>query len=93
MSRELRELKDTIASYALEHSIGEIPQPYFEKIVKTWREMNHRGHDWDKTKAAAALLYAAVSNGIVHRSQMTPRGYKALNWAVEFHKKLEAAAA
>jgi len=90
MSKELKELHDAIANYALEHSINEIPHRYFEKIVKTWHDMNQNGHDWDKSKAAAALLYAAVIDGTVHRSQMTPQGYRALNWAENFQKKLDA---
>jgi len=93
MSKELRELHDAIASYALEHSINEIPQRYFERIEKTWHDMNLNGHDWDKSKAAAALLHAAVIDGIVHQSQMTPQGYRALDWAENFQKKLDTATA
>jgi len=90
MSKDLRELHNTIAGYALEHSINEIPQHYFEKIEKTWQDMNLNGHDWDKSKAAATLLHTAVVDGIIHQSQMTPQGYKALNWAENFQKKLDA---
>ena len=91
MSKQLRELHNTIADYALEHSINEIPQRYFERIEKTWQDMNLNGHDWDKSKAAAALLYTAVVDGIVHQSQMTPQGYRALDWAEDFQKELETA--
>jgi hypothetical protein len=90
MSKELRELHDVIASYALEHSISEIPHRYFERIEKTWLDMNLKGYDWDKSKAAAALLYTAVLDGVVHQSQMTPQGYRALNWAESFQKKLDS---
>jgi hypothetical protein len=93
MSSEQSELRVAIANYALEHSINEIPNVYFEKMAKTWHEMNQKGHDWDKYKAAAALLYAAVVDGVIHQSQMTPQGYKALNWAEQYQKKLKAAAA
>ena len=89
MSKELRELRDAVANYALEHSINEIPQRYFDRMVKTWHDMNQKGHDWDKSKAAAVLLYAVVVDGIVHQSQMTPQGYKALNWAERFQQKLD----
>lgn len=92
MSNELTELRSAIAIYALEHSIDGIPHVYFEKMVKTWREMNAKGHDWDKSKAAAALLYTAVVDGIVHRSQMTPQGYRALNWAEQYLQKVGAIA-
>lgn len=81
MSSEPTELRDAIKSCALEHSVNEIPDLYFEKIVKIWHDMNLKGHDWDKSHAAAALLYTAVSDGIVHRSQLTPQGYRALIWA------------
>lgn len=91
MNKELRELHDVIASYALEHSIAEIPQRYFERIAKTWQDMNQNGHDWDKSKAAAALLHTAVIDGIVHQSQMTPQGYRALDWAENFQKKFDTA--
>ncbi len=89
MSKQLRELHDAIANYALEHSVAEIPQRYFERIEKTWHDMNLSGHDWDKSKAAAALLYTAVVDGIVHQSQMTPQGYRALDWAEDFQKSFE----
>ncbi len=93
MSKELRELHEAIKGYALEHSINEIPQLYYEKIISTWYDMNKNGHDWDKFKAAAALLYVAVTDGTVHLSQMTPQGYKALDWAEKFHKTQDAVAA
>jgi len=91
MSKMLRELHNAIAGYALEHSVNDIPQRYFERIEKTWQDMNLNGHDWDKSKAAAALLYTAVIDGIVHQSQMTPQGYRALDWAESFHKKTSLA--
>ena len=90
MSKELRELHEAVATYALEHSIKEIPQMYFDKVVNTWHDMNQNGHNWDKYMAAAALLYAVVIDGIVHQSQMTPRGYRAINWAERFLQKLDA---
>ncbi len=90
MSKELKELRDTLADYALDYCINDIPQQYFEKIEKTWQDMKKKGHDWDKSKAAATLLHSAVLDGIVHQSQMTPQGYKALSWAENFHKKLKA---
>ncbi len=89
MSKALRELHETIAKYALEHSVNEIPPLYFDNMVKTWQDMNINGHDWDKSKAGAALLHAAVTSSIVHMSQLTPQGYKALFWAEGFHKKLD----
>lgn len=55
--------------------------------------MNLDDHDWDQSKAAAALLYVAVVDGIVHQSQMTPQGYRAMSWAEHFLERLEAAAA
>ena len=90
MSKELRELREAVSIYALEHSINEIPQHYYEKIVKIWHDMNLEGHDWDQYKAAAALLYAAAVDGIVHQSQMTPQGYRAINWAERSRLKLDA---
>ena len=93
MSNELTDLHNTIANYALEHSINEIPQRYYEKMVKTWVDMNLNGHDWDKSKAAAALLYAAVIDGFIHQSQITPQGYRALDWAERYLDKIDATAA
>lgn len=93
MSKELRELREAIANYALEHSIDEIPQHYFEKIIKVWQHMNQNGHDWDQSKAAAALLYAAATNGIIHHSQMTPQGYRAMNWAERSRLKFDTVTA
>ena len=86
ISSELTELRDSIAKLALEHRIDEIPQLYFEKMVEAGREMNSKGYGWELSNAAAALLYTAVVDGIVHMSQMTPRGYRALSWA-ENHMK------
>ena len=90
MSKEIRLLHDSIAKYALEHSVNEIPAHYYEETAATWQDMNNQGFDWDHTKAAAALLYASVTDGIVHQSQMTPQGYRAIYWAERFLQKLEA---
>jgi len=93
MSREIRLLHESIANYALEHSINEIPQHYFEKSAVTWQDMNNQGYNWDQSKAAAALLHASVTDGIVHQSQMTPQGYRAMDWAERFLQKVEMTAA
>ena len=92
MSREIRLLQDSISNFASEHSINEIPQHYFEKSAATWQDMNNKGYDWDQTKAAAALLYASVIDGIVHQSQMTPQGYRAIDWAERFLQKFDKVA-
>ncbi len=86
MSSELTDLQDAIARLALEHSVRQIPREYFEKMIETWHGMNSKGHDWDQSNAAAALLYTCVSSGIIHISQLTPQGYRALNWAEQFMK-------
>jgi hypothetical protein len=95
VSKELKELREAVSIYALEHSINEIPQHYYEKIVKIWQDRNLNGHDWDQYKAAAALLYvyAAAVDGIVHQSQMTPQGYRAMNWASRSQLNLDAGTA
>ncbi|HHJ35239.1 MAG TPA: hypothetical protein ENJ87_05700 [Gammaproteobacteria bacterium] len=82
-----------IAKYALVHCANEIPQSYYETMIKTWHEMNRQGHDWSQSNAAAALLHLAVVEGIIHISQLTPRGYKAIDWAKNFTRNLEAVAA
>jgi len=87
MSSELTDLQDAIACLALEHSVKQIPEAYFEKILETWQAMNSKGHDWDKSNAAAALLHACVTAGIIHMSQLTPQGYRALSWADQFMKE------
>ncbi|MBT8120324.1 MAG: hypothetical protein KJN89_11490 [Gammaproteobacteria bacterium] len=81
MSSELSDLQDAIACLALEHSVKQIPRSYFEKMIETWHEMNKKGHDWDQSNAAAALLHTCVTAGIIHMSQLTPQGYQALNRA------------
>jgi len=93
VSKELRELHEAVANYALEHSVNEIPQHYYEKIVQTWHDMNLKGHNWDQAKAAAALLHTAVINGIIHQSQMTPQGYRAMDWAERSRLKIDTMAA
>jgi len=90
MNKELNELHNAVANYALEHSIDEIPQNYYEKIASTWRDLNTKGHDLDKYQAAATLLYAAVIDGMVHQSQMTPQGYRAIKWAEGYLRKLDS---
>lgn len=93
MSNELTDLHNMIANYALEHSVNEIPRLYFEKTANNWKDMKLKGQDWDKSRAAAALLYVAVVDGIIHQSQMTPQGYRALNWAEQYLDKMDIAAA
>jgi hypothetical protein len=86
MSSELNDLHDAIAQLALEYSIKQIPRAYFEKMIETWHGMNAKGHNWDQSNAAAALLHTCVTAGIIHMSQLTPQGYRALNWAQQFMK-------
>lgn len=89
MNNRLNDLHNAVANYALEHSIAEIPQNYYEKIAYTWQDLNKIGHDLDKYQAAATLLYAAVIDGMVHQSQMTPQGYRAIKWAEGYMRKLD----
>lgn len=84
----LSHLEAAVRNFALEHSINEIPRSYYETAMNTWGEMNKQNHNWDNRMAAAALMYAAVVDGFVHRSQMTPSGYRAYNWAEAFMHKL-----
>ena len=86
MSSELNDLHDAIAQLALEYSIKQIPRAYFEKMIETWHGMNAKGHNWDQSNAAAALLHTCVTAGIIHMSQLTPQGYRALSWAQQFMK-------
>jgi len=86
MSSELNDLHDAIAHLALEYSVKQIPQAYFEKMIETWHDMKSKGHDWDQSNAAAALLHTCVTAGIIHISQLTPQGYRALSWAEQFIK-------
>ncbi len=89
MNTKLTELQNAVANYALEHSIAEIPHNYYEKMANTWHDLNTKGHELDKYQAAATLLYAAVIDGLVHQSQMTPQGYKAIKWAEGYLRKLD----
>jgi hypothetical protein len=86
MSSELNDLHDAIAQLALEYSIKQIPRVYFEKMIENWHGMNAKGHNWDQSNAAAALLHTCVTAGIIHMSQLTPQGYRALSWAQQFMK-------
>ena len=86
MSSELSDLHDAIANLALEHSVKQIPRAYFEKMIKTRHGMTSKGHGWDQSNAAAALLHTCITAGIIHISQLTPQGYRALNWAEQFMK-------
>lgn len=93
MNKELTAIRKVIAKYALVHCANEIPTSYYEAIIKTWRNMNQQGYDWNQDNAAAALLFAAVIDGIIHISQLTPKGYKAIDWAENFMRSLDAKAA
>ena len=62
-------------------------------MMLTWRQMDKLGYDWNENKAAAALLYAAVFDGFIHKSQITVPGYNAISWAEGFLRKLDKAAA
>jgi len=93
MNKEIAAVRKVIAIYALVHCANEIPGSHYEAIVKTWRDMNQRGYNWNQDNAAAALLYASVVDRVVHISQLTPQGYKAINWAENFMRNLNAKAA
>jgi len=77
----------------LVHFANEIPTPSYEEMLITWHNMNNEGYNWNQDHAAAALLFTAVINGTVHISQLTPKGYKAIDWAESFMKSLDAKAA
>ena len=93
MNQELSTVRLVIAEYALVHFANEIPESYYEAMIKTWHEMNRQGYNWNQNNAAAALLFAAVIDSIVHISQLTPKGYKAIDWAENFMRTLDAQAA
>ncbi len=93
MHSKISAVQDVIAKFALVHCANEIPTSYYEAILKTWNNMNHQGYNWNHDNAAAALLFAAVIDGIVHISQLTPRGYRAIDWAENFMRDLDAKAA
>jgi len=86
-------IQKVIAIYALVHYGNEIPDSYYQTMITTWRDMNNQGYNWNQDNAAAALLFAAVIDGIVHISQLTPKGYKAIDWAQDFMRSLDAKAA
>jgi len=89
MSNNVTELREAIASYALEHSLNEIPLDYYETIAVTWSSMNSEGYRWGSKNAAAVLLYAAVIDGFVHDKQITSQGRNAINWAEQFLQELD----
>ena len=93
MNKELAAIRKVIANYALVHCANEIPAPYYEAMIKTWQDMNRQNYNWNQDNAAAALLFAAVIDGIIHISQLTPKGYKAIDWAESFMRSLDAKAA
>jgi len=92
-NKKLTAIQKVIAIYALVHRANEIPDTYYETMVITWHDMNHQGYNWNQDNAAAALLLAAVIDGIIHISQLTPSGYKAIDWAEDFMRSLDAKAA
>ena len=89
MNNTITELRESISHYALAHSINEIPVDYYETMLDAWNNINTQGYDWDSDNAAAALLYAAVIDGIIHDSQITTQGYNALNWAEQYLQQLD----
>jgi len=93
MNNELAAVQKVIAKYALVHCGNEIPGSYYEAMIKTWKDMNHQGYNWSQDNAAAALLYASVIDRVIHISQLTPNGYKAIDWAENFMRSLDAKAA
>jgi len=88
MRHKITELQNTLHIFVLAHCIGQIPQQHFENAASHWTEMIQNGHKWDRYKAAALLLDASVKNGYIHESQITPDGYKAIDWAQDTLKNL-----
>ena len=46
--------------------------------------MNNYGQDWNRHKAAAALLLSAHTDGLIGENQINPAGLRAMHWADEF---------
>ena len=88
--QKLAAIEKVIAIYALVHCANEVPSTYYEAMISTWHDMNSQGYNWTQNNAAAALLFAAVIDGIIHISQLTPKGYKAIDWAENFMRNLDA---
>jgi len=53
--------------------------------------MKDYGQQWDRYKAAAALLVTAHMDGYIHETQITPKGLKAMGWADRFVQKTDVA--
>ena len=89
MNNEINELRNTMGIFALRHCIDSIPEHYYEKTVNSWKKLKQKGYNWDKYKATAALLYASVTGGYIHKSQMTANGLKAMDWAKQAQQALQ----
>jgi hypothetical protein len=93
INQKLSAIQKVITIYALVHFGNEIPDSYYQAMINTWHDMDRQGYKWNQDNAAAALLFVAVIDGIVHISQLTPKGYKAIDWAEDFMRSLDTKAA
>ena len=81
MRQKITQLRNTMHTFVLGHSIDEIPEHCYENAASHWTKMIEKGHEWDRYKAAAKLLDASVNGGYINESQLTPNGNKAIAWA------------
>jgi hypothetical protein len=81
---ETSKLRSAVAGLTFKHGVDAIPYDYYDRMMITWQGMNNYGQQWDRYKAAAALLFTAHMDGYIHETQITPDGHKAMAWADHF---------
>ena len=86
---ETSKLRSAVASYTYKHGMDAIPYDYYDRMVTTWCGMKDYGQQWDRYKAAAALLVTAHMDGFIHETQITPKGLKAMGWADRFARETD----
>ena len=82
------ELHQALSRYINVEIHEEIPIDYYRRVIKACFRANNKGLSWDIQQSAAILVYLAFNEGIIHPSQLSADGLKALDWAEKFLQQI-----
>jgi len=89
---ETSKFRSVVESYAYKRGVDAIPYEYYDRMVDAWNGVNDYGREnqqWDRDKAAAAVLFVAHMDGYIHEAQITPKGLEAMKCAGQFLQKID----
>ncbi len=77
-------LKDTTAYFISDAIMREIPETYYDEVLRIWHTQEESGQrnspPWNKEQATSMLIYFAYENKHIKEEQLTDLGKSAILW-------------